>query len=265
MIEAISWDGSVISLSACRSSQDCVGLFWTESEGYQSIDLPQGVSLVSAETISRNNNAIDIVLSNEQGKREAAIWTMSNGLKRTPNGEFGELIHLSDDGSVATLAETGLLTDPLTLWTVDENLLPTNISFFHSTLSRDGSKLTGVSELVGVAALYSKKQGLISLLLPGHASGSRTPSISGDGNSVVGTSCSGSECKAVRWTAFGGVAVLEGIPSDSFVYTATDNGWNHTTFDGSKIVGSSGDGTSRKDAVVWSIDTIFQDSFEGDP
>ncbi len=211
-------------------------------------DLSGGRFYSIAEAISADGSVV-VGGSESAGGNEAFIWTSSGGIQGLgdlPGGGFNSWAKdVSGDGSMVTgFSDSGSdsYKQEAFLWTQSGGIqglgfLPGATNSIAYGISRDGSVITGRSNFQAYR-YFTASSSFASLGMS-----SSYVDVSPDGSTVLGQ-MSGNE--AFIWSESGGLVGLD--------YLLDEDSWSaaySASFDGSVIVGESGESIYRMEAFLW--------------
>ncbi len=254
---AVSGDGRVV-VGMSESASGREAFRWTETEGMVGLgDLPGGAFRSEAFGVSADGSVI-VGFSESAVGREAFLWTAATGmvgLGDLPGGLIhSEAFAVSGDGRVVvgrSLSASGM---EAFRWTETEGMLGLGdlpggiVNSMALGVSADGTIIVGEGTTTSsrTAFRWTAAEGMTPIF------GMKVANdVSADGTTVVGWSNGGAGIgildTAVRWTAAGGVGLLD----DYIEATSTNSAGNVVSGDGAIIVGSLGPLSDPTEAFIW--------------
>jgi probable HAF family extracellular repeat protein len=265
----VSADGTIVAGLAEASTGILRAFRWTTSTGVQDLG-PSDPTVNSVSQGMNSNGSVVVGFSyGSSGQTSAFRWTSATGMQDLgllSGGSNAQANGVSADGSVVVGGASTSSNVSLSFrWTAATGMqaLPVQSGFAlgsASGVSADGSVTVGYSTPNGSdgyrgdrAYRYTTAGGYQNLgVLPGFDR-SYANGVSGDGNTVIGSSqllpvfFEPSQIRATRWTAAGGLQDISLVGDSSA-------GASAASFDGSRIVGSSGERAFLWTSTLGSVD-----------
>ncbi|HEX3601557.1 MAG TPA: PEP-CTERM sorting domain-containing protein [Lacipirellulaceae bacterium] len=266
----VSADGTTVVGVAETSTGNLRAFRWTTSTGVQELGPSDPAVNSFSQGVSSNGSVVvGATYGGSSGQNGAFRWTSATGMQDLGllSGGISALANgVSSDGSVVVGGASTSSNVSLSFrWTAATGMqaLPVQSGFASgsaSGVSADGSVTVGYSTPSGSdgyrgdrAYRYTTAGGYQNLgVLPG-SDRSYANGVSGDGNTVIGGSqllpvfFEPSQIRATRWTAAGGLQDIS-LPGD------ISAGASAASFDGSRIVGSSGERAFLWTSTLGSVD-----------
>lgn len=265
----LSADGTIVVGNATSSTGVLRAFRWTASTGAQDLGPSDPAVNSFSQGVSSNGSVVVGATYGSSGQTSAFRWTSATGMQDIgllSAGSAAQANGVSADGSVVVGAASTSSNVSLSFrWTAATGMqaLPVQSGFASgsaSGVSADGLVTVGYSTPSGSdgcrgdrAYCYTTAGGYQNLgVLPGFDR-SYASNVSGDGNTVIGGSqllpvfFEPSQIRATRWTAAGGLQDISLVGDNSA-------GASAASFDGSRIVGSSGDRAFLWTSTLGSVD-----------